>query len=344
MKKFSGAAIPRHQVFTLADGTYVVQWQDKRVQELLTGQYREYEHQNDFGHAITEWELKQLKAGGRVEHFNRTYVWLYPLPEAGRFGRRQVLGRGNRIHLYYLATSYPAERLSEIRAVLENIGVADRFRALVREGSVAILKAQGELYAEVDEAREAQQFLYANAPRVFGEVVVAFLERSRRSIPGAGSNHNELSLDALIASQTNTRPISGKRVVAALNRDDEREAFAALFDKMDLEARFAESATSAVELLEDLPTDLLIIDLQLPDMHGWQMVGKLREIERLRELPIIVLADQPNFGMTVAGVDYLQRPISIARLRLNVYVALTESHTTPGSPSNSGEVPPLGDA
>lgn len=326
MKKFSGAAIPRHQVFTLADGAYVVQWQEKKVQELLSGHYRDYDHQQEFGHAITDWELKQLKSSGRVEHFNRTYVWLYPLPEAGRFGHRRVLGRGNRIHVYYLATPYPAARLNDVQAVLENIGIVDHFRATTREGSVILVKGEGDLFTEAEEARQAQQFLYANAPKVFGELVVAFLERSKRVTPPSDQTNGDLSLDAIIASQTNTSRVAGKRVVAALKRDDEREAFGNLFDKMELESAFATSAAEAVQILEDVESDLLIIDIQLPDMHGWQMLSKLREIERLRELPIIVLTDRPNFGMTVAGVSYLQRPISIARLRHNVYMALTDDN------------------
>lgn len=324
MKKFSGAAIPRHQVFTLVDGVYVVQWQEKKVQELLTGHYRDYDHQQDFGHAITDWELKQLKTGGRVEHYNRTYVWLYPLPEAGRFGQRRVLGRGDRVHVYYLATPYPAERLADVHGVLEKIGIVERFQATIREGNVILVNGDGELFTTAEDARQAQQFLYANAPRVFGDLVVAFLEQSRRTTQSTAESEGELSLDAIIAGQTNISQVAGKRVLAALKREDEREAFGSLFDKMALEASFAASAAEAVQMLEDAPSDLLIIDIQLPDMHGWQMLSKLREIERLRELPILVLTDQPNFGMTVAGVSYLQRPISIARLRHNVYMALTE--------------------
>ncbi len=324
MKKFSGAAIPRHQVFTLANGVYVVQWQDKRVQELLTGHYRDYEHRTDFGHAITDWELKQLQSGGRVEHFNRSYVWLYPLPESGRFGRRRVLGRGNRVRDYYLRTPYPAASVSDISKVLDQIGIGDRFKAIVREGIVILVKNEGELFDKAEEAQQAQQFLYANAPRAFGDLTVAFLDRPANKPPPTTTQTEEVpSLDVLIASQTNTTEIAGMQIVAALKRDDEREAFGELFVKMELEARFADSAAEAVQLLEDVESDLLIIDIQLPDMHGWQMLGKLREIERLRELPIVVLTDRLNFGMTVAGVHYLQRPISIARLRQNVYLALT---------------------
>lgn len=103
MKILSGSAILRVRVFVLADGTSVVQWDEKRVQELLSGQYRHYDHQRDFGHAITDYELNILKSNGRVEHYTQKFVWLFPLPEAGRY-QRKVLDGLSKTRGYYLTT------------------------------------------------------------------------------------------------------------------------------------------------------------------------------------------------------------------------------------------------
>jgi CheY-like chemotaxis protein len=70
------------------------------------------------------------------------------------------------------------------------------------------------------------------------------------------------------------------------------------------------------------------MDLQLPDMHSWEMVGKLREVEALRQLPIILIADHamPEDASLTKAVDnvdvYLERPLSKARLRQNIWMAL----------------------
>jgi len=331
MKKFSGSAISRALVFTLQDGTYVVQWEDKRVQELLTGKYREYEHKSDFGHPITDYELKQLRASGRVEHYNRNYVWLYPLPEAGRFGQRRVLGRGNRIRAYYLRTPYARNQLNDIQTVLADVGVADYAHARVREDMVVILGKNGVPFRTPEDAERAHQMLKSKSPHLFGELFVAFIETSKQRV--APSNNSEtFNLNDIIASQSNSTQFAGKHIVLAVTHEDERKAFASVFDEMKLSVRHATTATEALQMLEDNPADLLITDIELSDMHAWTMVSKLKEIDSLRELPIMVITDQASFGANVAKVDYvLQRPISMKRLRHTVWTALKETVQTENS-------------
>jgi hypothetical protein len=142
-RKFSGTPIARYQIFTLADGSYVVQWDEKRVQELLTGKYRDFESRRDFGHGITEYELKQLKAAGRVEHYNRDYVWLYSLPETARFGVRKEMGRGDRIRAYYLSTTLPKSQLDNIQSVLQKLEISTKIRPVTRQNLIVIMAHNG---------------------------------------------------------------------------------------------------------------------------------------------------------------------------------------------------------
>jgi DNA-binding response OmpR family regulator len=116
-----------------------------------------------------------------------------------------------------------------------------------------------------------------------------------------------------------------KRVILAVPESEEQEAFRAMLNEMQIDVMVASSASETLELLEDFPSHLLIMDLNQPDMHGWQMINKIREITEIRNLPITVLTDQPHIGITVARVDYLTRPVSIARLRQNVANALENS-------------------
>ncbi len=325
MKKFSGSAITRQQVFTLADGTYVVQWEDKRVQELLSGKYRDFDYRSHFGHAITDYELKQLRAGGRVEHYNRNYVWLYPLPEAGRFGQRRVLGRGNRIRAFYLSTSFPKAKLGDIQSVLVEVSVAEQYTARTRDNAVVILGKNGVPFRTPEDAERALALLKSKSPNAFSNLVIAFIETSKQRIT-TSTISEKLNLDDIIASQTQAKKFGGSGIVLAVKHDDERKAFSAVFEEMSLDVKHASTATETLELLEDHEIDLLITEIELPDMHAWSMVSKIKEIDSLRELPIMVLTDQSNFGMNVAKVDYiLQRPISIQKLRHSVWVALNEN-------------------
>jgi CheY-like chemotaxis protein len=334
MKRLSGAAIVRHQVFMLADGTYVVQWDDKRVQELLTGEYREYDHQRDFGHAITDHELKQLKVGGRVEHYTRQYVWLNSLPERGRFANRRVLDRGYRVRVYYLNTTLPESQLSAINRLIFNLNLEEHFQAVKRSGLVVVMRSGEHAFPSLEDAEEAQQLLTELAPDLFTGLEVAFTEIDPRHPTGDfQGDETPLNLDDIIASQQDTGVTAGKRVVLAVNEPDERAIFRELIDNLKIEVLEAASGSAALELLEDNPTDLLIMDVQLNDMHAYQILGKAREIAGLRELPVIVITNEPNMSMTIARVDYLLRPVSVARLRHNIWKVLHDHDTAARLPS-----------
>ena len=75
---YTGFPVPRHTVIALKDGTIAVQWDDNRVQDLLTGEYLEFDRKQ-ISHTITDPELDRLISAGSVEHYNQQFVWLYSL-------------------------------------------------------------------------------------------------------------------------------------------------------------------------------------------------------------------------------------------------------------------------
>jgi CheY-like chemotaxis protein len=328
----SGSAVSRHHVFILADGTFVVQWGETHVQDLLSGRYRSFQD-HDFGHAITDYELNQLKAAGRVEHYNRNYVWLYALPEQGRFSELKTQERSRqRVRSYYLNTTLPKSQLEEVQARLNAQGNGEDFLARVRGDLVIILGKKGAPFPQLTDAELAQKQLMAKAPDLFRDTAVAFIEASASNSTmshGVERVAEASDLASIIASQTDTSVTDGKMVVLAGSNEDERAAIRDLFHKMKLIVKEASTANDTLYLLEDCNPDMLVMDLLLPDMHGWAMLGKVKEIDTLRQLTTVVIADHtssPNeqtFALTVAKVNvYLVKPVSMAKLRQNVWMAL----------------------
>lgn len=330
-KVYSGSPVPRTSVFILADGSFVVQWGESRVQELLTGRYRSYKD-SDFGHAITDYELNQLKAAGRVEHYNRQYIWLFALPETGRFDHlKSGAPNHNRVRSYYLNTTLPKSRLEEIETLLTATGLDADFLARSRGDLIAILGKNGATFRDLQEAELAQKHLIANAPAVFRHTAVAFIETtdSPNHYHQADRGFETVDLKSLIASQTDTTLSRDKRVVLVIGPDDERAAVEKMLTDMLMDVAAADNAREGLQLLEDAHPDLLIMDLQLPDMHGWEMLAKLNEIDSLRHLPKIIIADHStshdaqSFALAVVKVDiYLVKPVSMAQLRQNVWMTL----------------------
>jgi two-component system, cell cycle response regulator DivK len=336
MKKvFSGSAVPRHLVFILGDGTFIVQWDENRVQELLSGRYRPY-HSDDFGHAITDYELNQLKAAGRVEHYNKYFVWLYALPESSRIQvqPKPIEVRLDRVRTYYLNTTLPKSQLRTVESLLTDAGISDDFLARIRGDLVVVLGRNGVPFRLLTDAEKAQKQLQSNIPDAFKDMVIAFVEAPvvdsdyhTQTEPAADSEL--VDLDLIRDSQQDLSVTEGKRVVLVVSDDNEREAFFDLLREMRLDIKVAPTGAEAIQLIEDFLPHLLLMDLQLPDMHGWRMLNKVKEIGSLEELATIVVAehtssaDEQTFGLTVAGVSmFLIKPLSMARLRQNVWTVL----------------------
>jgi signal transduction histidine kinase/response regulator RpfG family c-di-GMP phosphodiesterase len=89
------------------------------------------------------------------------------------------------------------------------------------------------------------------------------------------------------------------------------------------------SAKSGVEALAQLRTRefaVILTDVMMPEMDGFELVRRIKQSESLREIPIIFLtamaADQGDVfrGYAVGAVDYLQKPLDPEVVRAKVAV------------------------
>jgi CheY-like chemotaxis protein len=96
------------------------------------------------------------------------------------------------------------------------------------------------------------------------------------------------------------------------------------------EARDGRDALAKIE--EEMP-DLLLLDLMMPVMSGWQLLETLRDTPHCRTLPVIILSAAPPTGEITEGcADYIEKPVSFDRL-----VRLVESvhaNAGDGAPSS----------
>ena len=79
----------------------------------------------------------------------------------------------------------------------------------------------------------------------------------------------------------------------------------------------ATTGESAVELALEHGPDLVLMDIQLPDIDGVEALGRLRADERSATLPVLALTAQAMEGdrerFLAAGFDgYLSKPVDIA--------------------------------
>ena len=81
----------------------------------------------------------------------------------------------------------------------------------------------------------------------------------------------------------------------------------------------AENATQALEYVKDHTPDLILMDINMPDMDGYTLTAQMRTIPHLMDVPIIALTANVMRGdrerTLAAGCDgYIQKPVDVDAL------------------------------
>jgi two-component system cell cycle response regulator DivK len=81
----------------------------------------------------------------------------------------------------------------------------------------------------------------------------------------------------------------------------------------------AESAAQAIEVIQAQIPDLILMDINMPEVDGYTLTSRLRENPRLNGVPIIALTANVMKGdrerTLEAGCDgYIQKPIDVDQL------------------------------
>jgi hypothetical protein len=204
--RLSSSPVLRSQVFTINDGTVVVQWSETRVQDIHTGRYREFSHR-DFGRRLTDYDLDRLKELAVIEHYNHAYIWLYAMPEQGRFDALRTQEKSStQSRYFYLNTTLPADQLEQVRGVLEESGLHQLgAEAHNRDGVVAITGERAMLFLTLEEAEQALGHVLANASEFLGATTIAFANVPTFVLINQEEDDEVIDLDALIADQDSRR-------------------------------------------------------------------------------------------------------------------------------------------
>ncbi len=112
----------------------------------------------------------------------------------------------------------------------------------------------------------------------------------------------------------------GKRVLIV--DDDMRNVFALskILEDKGITAVKAENGKRALDLLEKDPNvDLILMDIMMPEMDGYEAMRRLRAMESFRKVPIIALtakamAQDKDLCIAAGASDYLAKPVEVKRL------------------------------
>ena len=94
----------------------------------------------------------------------------------------------------------------------------------------------------------------------------------------------------------------------------------------------ANSGEKALRIAQSTPPDLVLLDIMMPEMDGYEVCRRLKQDAKTRDIPIIFLtakatAEDEQMGLELGAVDYLTKPISppIALARVKNHLLLKAS-------------------
>ena len=92
-------------------------------------------------------------------------------------------------------------------------------------------------------------------------------------------------------------------------------------------ASIAVNGRIGLEMLKAEPFDLVLLDVMMPEMNGYQVLEQLKADERLRAIPVIVLSALDEIGSVVRCIelgaeDYLPKPFDPVLLRARIGACL----------------------
>lgn len=102
------------------------------------------------------------------------------------------------------------------------------------------------------------------------------------------------------------------------------------FEQEGFEFSGAQTGRDAVDLCRRRQPDLIVLDVMLPGVDGFDICKQIRRDSRLRNTPIIFLTARNREsdrvrGLEIGGNDYVVKPFSVRELMMRVKVRLREA-------------------
>ena len=225
------------------------------------------------------------------------------------------------------ATKLPSEKLSEsalhheVRTPLNQIiGYAEMMQEEAQErGQTAVVEDLGKIHAAARQLLQAvierlvpAQFDIARAAHAEASGQTTFI---RRESPSSVARH--LATD----------PSFTGRLLVADDDEGNRTMLSRRLVRLGHSVALAVNGRDALEKVRAEPFDLLLLDIQMPELNGYQVLEQIKADPALRELPVIVLSassetERVAHCVALGAEDYLPKPFDPVLLQARIGACL----------------------
>jgi two-component system, OmpR family, response regulator VicR len=107
-----------------------------------------------------------------------------------------------------------------------------------------------------------------------------------------------------------------KRVVYIEDEQEMVDLVRLILSRKGFEVLGANGGRKGLQLIMDQLPDLVLLDLMMPDMDGWEVYQQMKANDKTRQIPVIVITAKAQsidkvLGLHIAKVDdYISKPFS----------------------------------
>ena len=122
-----------------------------------------------------------------------------------------------------------------------------------------------------------------------------------------------------------------KRILIVEDHEENRRILRLLLTKHEYEVLEAVDGEEGVTMAEEMHPDLILMDIQLPGVDGYEATRRIKGNPALQKIPIIVVTSYALSGddakAFAAGCDaYIAKPVNLRKLLATVREFLAESN------------------
>lgn len=251
------------------------------------------------------------------------------------------------IHLNYVAPEEAKNYIKthpqkEPRWILVDATLEGFSMTLVKhDAKVGRVIIAGHRKSLLDAAADPQISIIDNSPLLVSDVLgaIGFTNRPKKRgdkkettasavAPEAGGISAAAVAKPVVPAGFMQKPIS---LIVADDDIGNKELYMAYFEKTPWHIEFAMNGKEAWDLYLNKPSDLLVLDLRMPVMDGFEVVEKVREYEQQNHLPskpiLLVTADALDTtaekALSLPKVSFLTKPIKKSVLFASIEKVLT---------------------
>jgi two-component system, sensor histidine kinase and response regulator len=212
---------------------------------------------------------------------------------------------------------------------MDGLALVERIRSDPELSPLTVMMlTSGGHRRDVERCRELGVLFYLYKPVRKRELLAAVLS-------ALGQNQTAIPSSVMPQTERRAQPRALRVLLAEDNRVNQTVATRVL-EKMGYTVVVADNGHAALLLLATQPLDLVLMDIQMPEMDGLTATRRIRESERSTpyHLPIVAMTAHAMKGdreiCIEAGMDeYVSKPISAQLLREAIAIALRErDHAT----------------